>query len=94
MNCSGIRHGGCVDAGKQVPDPVLHRLDLLGVVAHVTQLPFQEGAQGGQVIGRGLQRGTDIRQRESEHLERPDPVQPPHVLPGVAAVAGSRPPAG
>src|SRR6478609_8182515 len=63
------------------------------MLAKVQQLPFQERAQRAHVIGGGSQYGADFGQRETEHLQRPDPVEPPDVFLGVAAVAGSRPPA-
>jgi hypothetical protein len=40
-----------------------------------------------------LQRDADFGQWQSEHLKGPNPVKPPQVLLGVAAVAGSRSPA-
>ena len=76
------------DAFQQLPDGPLQLLQLQRLIVQRVQLPEQQPLQG---TGTGtVQRGGDVAKRHPQAPQSPDAVQPPQVLFGVAAVAGSR----
>ncbi|SFS39441.1 hypothetical protein SAMN04487982_101368 [Streptomyces sp. ok210] len=60
---------------------------MFGLLLQVAKLIGQQVAQRQQIVRRGvLEHARDLLQRQPEGTQRPDPVQPPQITFGVAAV--------